>query len=63
MRIGMMEVLVILALILLLFGAKRLPELARALGRSLQEFKKGTKEVMDGLDSDKEQKSESKNAG
>lgn len=35
------EVLVILFIILLLFGAKRLPELSRSLGKSLGEFKKG----------------------
>lgn len=35
------EVLVILFIILLLFGAKKLPELSRSLGKSLGEFKKG----------------------
>lgn len=47
MRIGWTEILVILALILLLFGAKRLPELARSLGKSLKEFKKGTQELIE----------------
>jgi sec-independent protein translocase protein TatA len=38
--IGMGEVMVILLVVLLLFGAKRLPEMARALGSSIFEFKK-----------------------
>jgi sec-independent protein translocase protein TatA len=42
--IGSEELLVILVIVLLLFGAKKLPELARSLGRSVGEFKKGTQE-------------------
>jgi sec-independent protein translocase protein TatA len=38
------ELLIILFVILLLFGAKKLPELSRSLGKSLGEFKKGQKE-------------------
>jgi sec-independent protein translocase protein TatA len=39
------EWLVVLGIIVLLFGAKKLPELARSLGRSSAEFKKGLKEA------------------
>lgn len=39
------EIALITLVILLLFGAKRLPELARGLGKSLKEFKKSTAEV------------------
>lgn len=39
------EVLVVLFVILLLFGAKKLPELSRSLGRSLGEFKKGKEDL------------------
>ena len=39
-----MQWLIILAIILLLFGANRLPDLMRSLGRSLTEFKKGVSE-------------------
>ncbi len=49
MPLGGTELLIILAIILLFFGARRLPELGRSLGRSKQEFHKGVLE-----DSDKE---------
>lgn len=42
---GGSEVLLILLIILLLFGAKRLPELSRSLGKSLGEFKKGKEDL------------------
>ena len=41
---GGQELLIILFVVLLLFGAKKLPELSRALGKSLGEFKKGQRE-------------------
>ena len=44
-NIGFPELLVILLIILLLFGATKLPEIARSLGKSIQEFKKGVKEI------------------
>jgi sec-independent protein translocase protein TatA len=47
MRLGWTELLVILLIVLVLFGAKRLPDLARSLGRSLNEFKKGRQEGED----------------
>jgi sec-independent protein translocase protein TatA len=43
--LGGPEIALILFLILLLFGAKRLPELARGFGKSIREFKKATSEV------------------
>ena len=44
-NIGLPELLVVLVIVLLLFGAKRLPEIARGLGKSIQEFKKGVKDI------------------
>jgi sec-independent protein translocase protein TatA len=45
--VGGWEVVLILAVFLLLFGAKRLPDLAKGLGSSIKEFKKATREVTD----------------
>lgn len=45
MKLGMPELLLIGAVGLLLFGAKRLPELARSIGSSVKAFKEGLKEA------------------
>ena len=42
--LGYQELLVILVIVLILFGANRLPELAKSLGSSVKEFKKGVNE-------------------
>ncbi|MCC9166672.1 twin-arginine translocase TatA/TatE family subunit [Pontibacter harenae] len=43
--LGGTEVILILSVILLFFGAKKLPELAKGLGRGIREFKDATKEI------------------
>jgi sec-independent protein translocase protein TatA len=48
---GGWEVVLILAVVLVLFGAKKLPELAKGLGSGIKEFKKATREVTDELQS------------
>ena len=50
--IGMPELLVILLVALLLFGAARLPQIGRALGKTISEFKKGIKEGESDSDTD-----------
>jgi sec-independent protein translocase protein TatA len=49
MPMGGMELLILLAIILMFFGAKRIPELARSLGRGKREFHKGASEDADAL--------------
>jgi sec-independent protein translocase protein TatA len=46
-NLGGGEIILILALILIMFGAKKLPELAKGLGQGIKEFKKATREVTD----------------
>jgi sec-independent protein translocase protein TatA len=41
------EIILILLVVLLLFGAKRLPEIARSLGRSMEEFRRAARDVTD----------------
>ena len=49
---GGQEILVILVLVLLLFGARRLPELARSLGKGIKEFRKSVKEISEDTESE-----------
>jgi sec-independent protein translocase protein TatA len=42
--LNMWEIVLIVAVVVLLFGARKLPELARGLGQGIKEFKKSTKE-------------------
>ncbi|QIX26697.1 Sec-independent protein translocase subunit TatA [Nocardioides sp. JQ2195] len=51
-RIGPLEITLILLLVVLLFGAKKLPELARGTGRALRIFKAETKGLIDDDDDD-----------
>ncbi len=44
-RIGVAELVIILLIILLIFGATKLPEIGRSLGKAIKEFKKGSKEL------------------
>ncbi|MCF7929115.1 MAG: twin-arginine translocase TatA/TatE family subunit [Spirochaetales bacterium] len=55
--IGFPELLIILFLVLLLFGAKRLPQVARSIGKSVREFKRGMKTEYDEANQDSDSKS------
>ena len=48
--LGWPEIVAILAVVLLLFGAKKLPELARGLGKGINEFKKASRDVQDEIE-------------
>lgn len=52
--VGPTELLILLTIILLLFGAKRIPELAKGLGSGIREFKKGTRGEVDEEKKDEE---------
>lgn len=43
-NIGVMELLIILVIVILVFGASRLPQLARSIGQSMKEFKQAKDE-------------------
>jgi sec-independent protein translocase protein TatA len=48
-QVGATELIIVLTIILLFFGAKRIPELARSFGRGKREFHKGASEESDAL--------------
>jgi sec-independent protein translocase protein TatA len=54
--IGWAELFIILVLVLLFFGPKRLPEMAEALGKSIQKFKKASRDAKDEIESSTEKK-------
>ena len=47
---GMPEILLVLAVILIFFGAKKLPELAKGMGQGIKEFKKATRDATDEME-------------
>ena len=61
-NIGPWQILMIVFIVLLLFGAKRLPELFKGLGQGIKEFKKATRDIEDDIRSsfdDEEEKKKS----
>jgi TatA/E family protein of Tat protein translocase len=53
--VGMQELIIILVVALLVFGPKRLPELARSMGRAFAEFRRATEDIKESLTLDVEE--------
>ena len=64
-NIGFREILIIILIVLLLFGARRIPEVMKAFGKGVKEFKKAAKEIESSVDddSDSEDRKPSQPAG
>lgn len=54
--IGLQELLVVFLVVLLLFGAKRIPDIATGLGRGIRDFKKAVKDTQDEIKKDTSEK-------
>ena len=59
-NLGATEIILIVAVILIFFGAKKIPELAQGLGKGLREFRKATREVEEDISSEVKKVSEKK---
>ncbi len=51
-RIGLLEILLVLAVALIIFGPTKLPEMGRSIGNGLKEFKKATRELKETISFD-----------
>jgi sec-independent protein translocase protein TatA len=51
MSLGPWEIVLVVLVIIILFGGKKIPELARGLGKALKEFRKTTKDLKDEVNS------------
>ncbi len=55
-NIGLPEIIIILVIVLLVFGPRRLPEMAKGIGQSVREFRKGIRDMKDEVTGDDEDK-------
>ncbi len=51
-NLGVPELLIILLVVLVFFGSKKIPELAQGLGKGIREFRKATKDIEDVVEND-----------
>ncbi|MCL4511230.1 MAG: twin-arginine translocase TatA/TatE family subunit [Bacteroidetes bacterium] len=54
--IGLPEIILILVILVIFFGAKRIPELAQGIGKGIREFRKSVKEIQEDPDKKEEEK-------
>jgi len=59
--LGAWEIALIMLIVLVFFGAKRIPELARGVGRGIREFKDATSEVRNSIDAESKKEDVSTN--
>jgi len=56
-NLGAGEIFLIIALVVLMFGAKKIPELARGIGKGIREFKDATKDIKDTIEEESKKSS------
>jgi sec-independent protein translocase protein TatA len=59
-NLGAPEIILILLIVLIFFGAKKIPELAQGLGKGMREFKKATRDVQEDIEKETKPESEHK---
>jgi sec-independent protein translocase protein TatA len=55
MNLGAPEIILIVAVVLIFFGAKKIPDLAQGIGKGLREFRKAARDIQDDIDKDVKQ--------
>lgn len=59
--LGLPEIIIILVIVLLVFGPRRLPEMAKGIGQSVREFRKGIRDMKDEITGDDDKNDKSSN--
>lgn len=58
-RLGTFEIVLIVVVVILLFGAKKLPEIGAAIGKAIREFRKAGQDIQDSVTKSEDEKTES----